>query len=380
VATVIAEGKVRTYDMGGSATTLEMGRGDRAAVGALAGPAGRREAITSIVLHEVGPRDGLQIEKAVVPTEQKIAWIERAPRSGVDIVQVGLLRPPGEGAADGRHRRALRGTSAGRRPGGACSGLVLNEKGLERGLACGVDDVLHGRLGLRDAQPQEHRDGHEEATADRRAAKRPSRRARRCRSRSSRRSAAASRGRSREERVLDIVRAASSTPACATSASPTPPATRRPTRSRSCSAAARARRERRVRLPLPRHLRPRPGQRYAALRGGRPSSSRRSPASAAARSRRSPAATCAPRTSCTLQRMGLRTDIDLDALIDVARDVARVLRPRDAGPSTRPAPSPTSPAPASRSMKLLDGVRVLDLTNVLAGPFARCTWRCSAPR
>jgi len=50
--------------------------------------------VSQIVLHEVGLRDGLQMEKQVVPTAQKIAWGERLLASGVDILQLGsFVRP-----------------------------------------------------------------------------------------------------------------------------------------------------------------------------------------------------------------------------------------------------------------------------------------------
>ncbi|HOC18755.1 MAG TPA: hypothetical protein PKK95_10825, partial [Vicinamibacterales bacterium] len=45
--------------------------------------------MTEIILHEVGLRDGLQIEKATVPTSQKIAWVQALDAAGVDMVQVG---------------------------------------------------------------------------------------------------------------------------------------------------------------------------------------------------------------------------------------------------------------------------------------------------
>ena len=48
----------------------------------------------ALLLHEVGMRDGLQMEKQVVPTEQKIAWIEALMASGVDVVQVGSFVHP----------------------------------------------------------------------------------------------------------------------------------------------------------------------------------------------------------------------------------------------------------------------------------------------
>jgi isopropylmalate/homocitrate/citramalate synthase len=47
-----------------------------------------------IVIHEVGPRDGLQMEQQVVPIEIKEDWIRRVMESGVDIVQVGSFVHP----------------------------------------------------------------------------------------------------------------------------------------------------------------------------------------------------------------------------------------------------------------------------------------------
>jgi len=50
--------------------------------------------MTHIVIHEVGPRDGLQMERQVVPIDTKEDWIRRAMDSGVDIVQVGSFVHP----------------------------------------------------------------------------------------------------------------------------------------------------------------------------------------------------------------------------------------------------------------------------------------------
>ena len=47
-----------------------------------------------IVVHEVGPRDGLQMEKQVVPLGVKEGWIRRVMEAGVDIVQVGSFVHP----------------------------------------------------------------------------------------------------------------------------------------------------------------------------------------------------------------------------------------------------------------------------------------------
>ena len=47
-----------------------------------------------IIIHEVGIRDGLQAEKEVVPTEQKIKWIKELAETGVDIIQAGSFVNP----------------------------------------------------------------------------------------------------------------------------------------------------------------------------------------------------------------------------------------------------------------------------------------------
>lgn len=89
-----------------------------------------------IVLHEVGPRDGLQMEKQVVPTELKLRWIRALIAAGVDVVQVGSFVHPEKvpQMADTDRLFAELGTP----DHTVLSALVLNEKGLDRGLACGV--------------------------------------------------------------------------------------------------------------------------------------------------------------------------------------------------------------------------------------------------
>jgi hydroxymethylglutaryl-CoA lyase len=96
------------------------------------------------VLHEVGPRDGLQVEKQTVPTATKRAWIETLLDSGVDVVQVGSFVSP-EKVPQMADTDALFRELASRPAGkGVLSGLVLNEKGLDRALACGVPLVCLG--------------------------------------------------------------------------------------------------------------------------------------------------------------------------------------------------------------------------------------------
>lgn len=94
-----------------------------------------------ITIHEVGLRDGLQMEKQVVPTEKKLEWIDRLVAAGVDIVQVGSFvhpeKVPQMASTDDLFREYQK--PGRKRQGTVLSGLVLNEKGLERGLGVGVD-------------------------------------------------------------------------------------------------------------------------------------------------------------------------------------------------------------------------------------------------
>ncbi len=100
----------------------------------------------NIVIHDVGLRDGLQIEKAVVPTDQKLAWFDMLAGSGVNMIQVGSFVHPTkvpQMADTDRLFQVL--AEPGRRPANVVlSGLVLNEKGLDRALACGVDFICMG--------------------------------------------------------------------------------------------------------------------------------------------------------------------------------------------------------------------------------------------
>lgn len=99
-----------------------------------------------VLVHEVGPRDGLQVEKTTVPTDQKIAWIEAIMQSGVDMIQVGSFvhpeKVPQMADTDSLFRHFSRSA---RKPARVTlSGLVLNEKGLERAIDCGVEMICMG--------------------------------------------------------------------------------------------------------------------------------------------------------------------------------------------------------------------------------------------
>jgi hydroxymethylglutaryl-CoA lyase len=94
-----------------------------------------------VVIHDVGLRDGLQMEKQVVPFEQKIRWAEELIASGVDIIQLGSFVHPEKvpQMADTDKLFEYFKKQEHKPTRTILSGLVLNERGLERGSACGVD-------------------------------------------------------------------------------------------------------------------------------------------------------------------------------------------------------------------------------------------------
>jgi hydroxymethylglutaryl-CoA lyase len=95
--------------------------------------------MSRIVIHEVGMRDGLQIEKETVPTERKLKWIAMLVTSGVDMIQVGSFVNPAKMPQMADTDELFRRLTAKKPSTTILSGLVLNEKGLERGLKCGVE-------------------------------------------------------------------------------------------------------------------------------------------------------------------------------------------------------------------------------------------------
>jgi hydroxymethylglutaryl-CoA lyase len=99
-----------------------------------------------IVIHEVGLRDGLQMEARTVPIEQKAKWLQGMLDAGLDIIQVGSFVHPGKvpqmADTDALFARFPKPDTGARKS--LLSALVLNEKGLERGFACGADMFCMG--------------------------------------------------------------------------------------------------------------------------------------------------------------------------------------------------------------------------------------------
>ncbi len=99
--------------------------------------------MTEILIHEVGPRDGLQAESSVVPLDKKLQWLRSIGNSGLDILQVGSFvrgdKLPQMADTDELFRILAKEPRT-----ATLSGLVLNEKGLERALDCGVELICLG--------------------------------------------------------------------------------------------------------------------------------------------------------------------------------------------------------------------------------------------
>jgi hydroxymethylglutaryl-CoA lyase len=96
---------------------------------------------SEIILHEVGMRDGLQVEEKIVPTEKKLEWIKGLLTSGIDIIQLGSFVNPQKVPQMGDTGELFRSITA-REATLSC--LVLNEKGLERALASGAEQICMG--------------------------------------------------------------------------------------------------------------------------------------------------------------------------------------------------------------------------------------------
>ncbi len=88
---------------------------------------------------EVGPRDGLQNESAVVPAAAKIAFVNRLSDAGCARIEVSSFVSPKWIPQLADAVSVFAGIAA--IPGVRYSALVPNAKGLERAIACGVTDV-----------------------------------------------------------------------------------------------------------------------------------------------------------------------------------------------------------------------------------------------
>jgi len=88
---------------------------------------------------EVGPRDGLQNEKAVIPTPAKIAFVDRLTAAGHSAIEVSAFVSPKWVPQMGDAAEVFAGIT--RKAGVTYSALVPNRAGLDRAIAAGVTDI-----------------------------------------------------------------------------------------------------------------------------------------------------------------------------------------------------------------------------------------------
>lgn len=93
----------------------------------------------SVFITEVGPRDGLQNEKAVVPTAQKVDFINALSRTGLKKIQITSFVHPKwvpqlADAEDVIQKMEFT-------PKLSYSALVLNERGLDRAIKAGIKEI-----------------------------------------------------------------------------------------------------------------------------------------------------------------------------------------------------------------------------------------------
>jgi hydroxymethylglutaryl-CoA lyase len=84
------------------------------------------------------------MERQVVPIDTKEDWVRRVMESGVDIVQVGSFVHPVKVPQMVDTDELIRRIVGDKRSSTIIAGLALNEKGVERGLACGVEMLCLG--------------------------------------------------------------------------------------------------------------------------------------------------------------------------------------------------------------------------------------------
>lgn len=94
---------------------------------------------TEVEILEVSPRDGLQNEKTILSTEDKVELVERAVRAGARRVEVTSFVNPSRvpQMADADDVMAALPRTEGVR----YAGLVMNRRGLERALKAEVDEI-----------------------------------------------------------------------------------------------------------------------------------------------------------------------------------------------------------------------------------------------
>ena len=93
----------------------------------------------SVKIVEVGPRDGLQNEKGIIPAADKIEFINRLSETGLKTIEATSFVSPKWIPQLADAEEVFKGLA--KKPGVAYPVLVPNEKGMERALACGAKEI-----------------------------------------------------------------------------------------------------------------------------------------------------------------------------------------------------------------------------------------------
>lgn len=115
----------------------------------------KHEAGKRLYIQEVSVRDGFQIEPKFIPTDQKVALVNRLSRTGLAKIEVTSFVSPKAIPALADAEEVMRRID--RIAGVVYAVLVPNVRGCERALGCGVDELnlvmsasdSHGRANLR---------------------------------------------------------------------------------------------------------------------------------------------------------------------------------------------------------------------------------------
>ncbi|TCD14895.1 hydroxymethylglutaryl-CoA lyase [Oricola cellulosilytica] len=95
--------------------------------------------MSHVRIYEVGPRDGLQNEKAIIPSGKKIALIDLLSKAGFEKIEATSFVSPKWVPQLADAEAVMAGIA--RVPGVAYAALTPNLKGFERALASGADEV-----------------------------------------------------------------------------------------------------------------------------------------------------------------------------------------------------------------------------------------------
>jgi hydroxymethylglutaryl-CoA lyase len=98
----------------------------------------------SVAIHEVGPREGCQIEQPPIPTVEKIELADALSETGLKSIELVAFVSPKWVPAMADAEDVLRGIR--RKPGVRYTGIFLNVQGLQRALAADCD--VEGQLSL----------------------------------------------------------------------------------------------------------------------------------------------------------------------------------------------------------------------------------------